>query len=217
MDGELDAATTARVRGHLADCERCARRYQQLVAVEEALRAAGDESCHAPDVASRVTGELARRGAFFRARVAAGKRRLLGQGLRSWQMLAALGAAVGIVLIGLAGMDGILRRHWVRQTEPVLADAERILVRLVYVPQADEARRLAWARNQARQLDLAKRLGEARSSAEPLWARDLAFLEQTFAVLARDGPLPSGLAGELSEGHLLGRACRLRETLARGG
>jgi len=217
VDGELGAAATERVRRHLEDCESCARRYGEFLAVERALQAADETDAESPDVASRVTGELRRRGAFFRARVAEGKRRIVGQGLRSWQMGAALAAAVGIVLIATAGMDAMVRWHWVRRTEPVLADAERILVRLVYVAPSEEERRLAWARDQARELDLPKRLGEARSAAEPVYARDLVPLEQTFTLLARGEPLPAGVAGDLSDGHLLGRACRLRETLARGG
>jgi hypothetical protein len=217
LDGELGDATAARLRRHLADCGRCAERYELLRGVEQTLRGAAPPEEPAPDLAPRVTGELARRGAFFRARVAAGRRRLVGDGLRSWRMGLAVSAAVGVVLLGLSGMDYLSRVRWVRHTEPVLADAERVLVRLVYVKPEEEGRRLAWARDQVRKLDLAERLVKARSTAGPAWARDLAPLEATFTLLAQEDPLPPGVADELSGGQLLVRASRLRETLARGG
>jgi len=217
LDGELSADAAARLREHLRVCARCAERYERIRAVEEAVRADVDASAEVPDLAPRVTAELGRRGAFLRARVAAGKRRLFGEGLRSWRMLAALSAAAGLVLIATAGMDWVTRRHWVRQTEPVLADAERVLVRLVYVRRDDTGRRLAWARDQTRKLDLVQRLSDARSAAEPAWHRDLGPLETTFALLAREDPLPPRLVDQLCGGELLGRTSRLRESLARGG
>jgi len=217
LDGELAECRAARVREHLALCDRCARRYEDLGRIEQAVLATPDEPAAVPDLASRVTGDLARRGAFFRARIAAGKRRLFGQWVLSWRMLATVGAAVAIVVLGLAGMDYVTQVRWARETGPVLADAERVLVRLVYVKNESEPQRLARARDEVRELDLAKRLGQARSSAEPAWARDLAPLATTFSLMAEEEPLPAGVVHRLSDGELLTRACRLRETLARGG
>lgn len=217
LDGELAGRRAARLRSHLAQCERCARRYADLRGVEEAVRSAEDESATVPDLAACVTGDLARRGAFFRARIAAGRRRLFGQWLLSWRMLGAVVAAAVIVTLGAAGMDYMTQRQWARRTRPVLADAERILVRLVYVKNEAEPERLARAREEVRSLDLARRLGEAQSSADPGWARDLAPLAATFILLADNEPLPEPLVHRLSDGQLLARACRLRETLTRGG
>ncbi len=217
LDGELSGAAAGRLREHLRGCPRCAERHERLRAVDEAVRADAGPPAEVPDLARRVTGDLGRRGAFLRARVAAGKRRLFGDGLRSWRMLAALSAAAGLVLIAMAGMDWVIRRQWVRQTEPVLADAERVLVRLVYVERGETGRRLAWARDQTRKLDLAQRLSSARSGAGPAWHRDLGPLETTFTLLARADPLPPRLVERLCGGELLGRTSRLRESLARGG
>lgn len=217
LDGELSPQAADGVRRHLAACDDCAARYGRLHGLDDVLRSAAEPVGAAPDLASRVVSELGRRGAFFRARVSAGKRRLLGTGLASWRMGAAMAAAVGVVLLGMAGMDYVTRWQWVRRTEPVLADAERILVRLVYVRSEDESHRLAWARDETRKLELAERLGKARSGAGPGWANDLAGLETTFALLARDGPVPENVVGQLSGGELLAQASRLRETLARGG
>jgi len=217
LDGELAQRRAARLREHLARCDRCAQRYEDLRRIEQAVLATPGEPAAVPDLASRVTGDLARRGAFFRARIAAGKRRLFGQWVLSWRMLGAVAAAVAIVVLGLAGMDYVTRQQWARETGPVLADAERVLVRLVYVKNESEPQRLARARDEVRKLDLAKRLGQARSSAEPGWARDLAPLATTFSLMAEEEPLPAGLVHRLSGGELLTRACRLRETLACGG
>jgi len=194
LDGELAERRAARLREHLARCDRCAQRYEDLRRIEQAVLATPGEPAAVPDLASRVTGDLARRGAFF-----------------------AVAAAVAIVVLGLAGMDYVTRQQWARETGPVLADAERVLVRLVYVKNESEPQRLARARDEVRKLDLAKRLGQARSSAEPGWARDLAPLATTFSLMAEEEPLPAGLVHRLSGGELLTRACRLRETLACGG
>jgi hypothetical protein len=217
LDGELGPRRAARVREHLARCERCARRYADLNGVEEAVRTAGDDSSAVPDLATRVTGDLSRRGAFFRARVAAGRRRLFGRWVLSWRMLGAVVAAAVIVTIGFAGMDYLAQRQWARRTGPVLADAERILVRLVYVKTEAEPQRLARAREEVRSLDLARRMDEVQATARPVWARDLAPLADTFSLMAQDEPLPEPLVHRLSGGELLARACRLRETLSRGG
>jgi len=217
LDGELGPRAAEGVRRHLAACEKCAERYEAMHGLENVLRATLKPTGEAPDVASHVVSELGRRGAFFRARVTEGKRRLLGTGLASWRMGAALAAALGVVLIGMAGMDYVSRWQWVRRTEPVLADAERILVRLVYVRTEDESHRLAWAREEVRKLELAQRLGKARAEADAPWAKDLATLESTFALLAGNDPVPESVVGQLSGGELLAQASRMRETLARGG
>ena len=217
LDGELGARRAGGVRAHLAQCQRCARRYEALCGVEEAVRGGEDEPPAVPDLASRVTGDLARRGAFFRARVAAGRRRLFGRWILSWRMFGAVVAAVAIVTAGLAGMDHVTHRRWARRTGPVLADAERVLVRLVYVKNEVPPARLARARREVRHLDLARRLDDVQASAAPGWARDLAPLADTFTLLARDEPLPDPVVHRLSDGQLLARASRLRETLARGG
>ncbi len=217
LDGELDGRRARRLRRHLDRCDHCARRYADLRGVEEAVRGSREDATPVPDLASRVTEDLSRRGAFFRARIAAGRRRLFGQWVLSWRMLGAVVAAVVIVTVGFAGMDYMTQRQWARQTGPVLVDAERVLVRLVYVKNAGRPQRLARARQEVRNLDLARRLGAVQSSAEPGWARDLAPLADTFSLLARDEPLPEPVVHRLSEGQLLARASRLRESLARGG
>jgi hypothetical protein len=217
LDGELGPRRAARVREHLAQCERCASRYADLRGVEEAVRTGDDGAAAVPDLADRVTGDLSRRGAFFRARIAAGRRRLFGQWVLSWRMLGAVVAAAMIVTVGFAGMDYLTQRQWACRTGPVLADAERVLVRLVYVKNEAEPQRLARAREEVRNLDLARRMDEVQSTAQPAWARDLAPLADTFSLMAEDEPLPEPLVHRLSDGELLARACRLRETLARGG
>jgi len=217
LDGELDRRRADRYRRHLERCDRCARRYGDLRRVEQAVRATGGPRATVPDLASRVAGDLARRGAFFRARVAAGRRRLFGRWVISWRMLGAVVAAAVIVAVGVTGMDYMTQRQWARKTGPVLADAERVLVRLVYVKNETEPQRLARARDEVRRLNLASRLGEVRSSAAPRWARDLTPLTTTFSLMAEAQPLPERVVHRLSDGGLLSRASRLREMLAREG
>jgi hypothetical protein len=108
-----------------------------------------------------------------------------------------------------------------------VADAERVLVRLVFVDPSDavaakaqaqeEASRLVWAREESRKLALSARLAEARSGASPAVAQDLAYLETTFTLLADGRPLPPNLEADLKEGGALARAKRLHESLAPGG
>jgi len=217
LDGDLPPPAAARVRAHVAACRRCRQRLAEMRALDDAIRAAAALPADAPDVASRVTDGLRRRAAFFKARVAAGKRRVFGDSLASGRMVAALAVAAGILMLGVSGADYVTRRDWARQTAPVLADAERVLVRLVYVENPEDSSRLAWARKEARKLALPERFLEARSHAQPGWARDLAPLETTFALLASGGPLPPQLVAQLSDGELLGRATRLREALTWGG
>jgi len=217
LDGDLSPPAAETVRMHVAGCRRCRERLAEMRALDDAIRSDAHAPAGPPDVASRVTDDLRRRGAFFRARVAAGKRRMFGDSLVSGRMLAALAVAAGILMLAAAGVDHVTRRNWARRTAPVLADAERVLVRLVYVERSEKSRRLAWARDESKKLALPERLIEARSRAEPAWAKDLAPLEATFTLLASGGPLPPQLVAQLSDGQLLGRATRLRENLARGG
>lgn len=216
-DGDLPGPAAARLGRHVAVCPRCRGVLERLGALEHAIRQGAEPPADAPDVAGRVTDDLGRRGAFFAARVAAGKRRMFGESLVSVRMLAAVAVAAGVVMLAAAGLDQMTRQRWARQTAPVLADAERVLVRLVYVEGTEESQRLAWARDETRKLDLPQRLGDARSGAQRVWAKDLAPLEATFALLARGDPLPPGLVAQLNDGQLLGRAVRLRESLAPGG
>lgn len=165
-----------------------------------------------PDLAARVTGELDRRGAFLAARVAAAKRRWIGDRFVPGRMAAAVSAAAGIVLLAFAGLDHIWQREWCRQTEPVLADAERVLVRFVVEDPLDEPHVLARMRVSAG--DLAGRLAEARRQARsPAMAADLAYLEHTFQVLARPEPLPPDVTEKLAAGEVRRRVSRLREDL----
>ena len=217
LDGDLTPAPAERIAAHVAACDRCRERLDKMRALDGAIRADPDPPADPPDVASRVTNDLRRRGAFFTARVAAGRRRLFGDSLASARMLAALAVAAGIVMLATAGLDHVTRRNWARRTAPVLADAERVLVRLVYVEGHRDGPRLAWARQEVKKLALPERLLDVRSRAEPAWAKDLAPLEATFTLLAGDSPLPPLLVAQLSGGELLGRATRLRETLALGG
>jgi anti-sigma factor RsiW len=217
LDGELAPVRAEAVRRHVAACERCAGVLEALRAADEAARCAGAAvPGGVPDLASRVTDELRVRGAFFAARVAAAKRRLFGERRRLLHArlgaAAAVSAAAGIVLLVFAGMDQASRRDWARRTEPVLADAERVLVRLVVLDAADEPRALDGVRAQAGQV--AGRLAEARRAARSqAAAADLAYLEETFGHLARNKPLPVAMSRDLAGGRALDRLSRLREDL----
>lgn len=217
LDGELAPSAAERLRGHLAVCRRCRRTVDDLGAVDEAVRRQAPPSGDVPDVASRVTGDLRRKGAFLRARLDAGKRRAFGESLVSLRMAAALVVAAGLAMLAAAGTSQMTHTRWARTTAPVLADAERVLVRLVYVDRRDEAERLAWARGESRKLAMPERLAEARARAGGTWSNDLASLETAFMLLAQDRPLPAAITAELSGGQLLARAMRLREDLAAGG
>lgn len=217
FDGDLPDRAAARVRDHLAECERCARAYESLQALERAIRREAPAPGETPELAARVVDELHRRGAFLRARVAAGKRRLLGESLWSVRMAAALSVAASLLVIVGAAMNHLTNREWASRTEPVLADAERVLVRLVYVDPADQALRLAWAREEAKKLALPDRLAKVRGEAEAGWAGDLAPIETMFAALAGGDPLPPEMAAQLSRGELLDRTARLHRNLLPGG
>jgi len=216
LDGELPDRAAARVRQHLVECERCARAYESLRALDEALRH-NPPQAEAPNLAERVVAELHRRGAFFKARIAADKRRMLGGRFLTVRMAALVSVAASLLVFVAVGFNHLTGGDWARRTEPVLADAERVLVRLVYVDPADEAVRLAWARDEARRLGLAERLAQARDGAGPGWAGHLAPLETMFAALAAGNPLPPEMAAQLSGGELLERAARLHRDLLPGG
>lgn len=213
LDGELAPVRAEAVRRHVAACERCAGVLEALRAADEAARCAGAAvPGGVPDLASRVTDELRVRGAFFAARVAAAKRRWLGDRFVPGRMAAAVSAAAGIVLLAFAGLDHAWQRQWCRQTEPVLADAERVLVRFVVEDPLDQPRALARMRASAGAV--AGRLAEARRQARsPAMAADLVYLEHTFQVLARPEPLPPDVTEKLAAGEVRRRVSRLREDL----
>jgi len=227
LDGDLEPEVRRLVEIHLAECARCAKALAEMRAMDDAIRQSAVTPAGTPDVASRVTAELRHRGAFFRARVAAGNRRLFGESLFSRRMAAALAAAAALVVVAFLVADRLTERTWAQRAAPVVADAERVLVRLVFVDPSDavaakaqaqeEASRLVWAREESRKLALSARLAEARSGASPAVAKDLAYLETTFALLADGRPLPPNLEADLKEGGALARAKRLHESLALGG
>jgi hypothetical protein len=85
------------------------------------------------------------------------------------------------------------------------------------VESPDAPGRLAWARDETRKLALSARLAEARSGASASLAGDLAYLEETFTLLADGRPLPPALWTQLSGGEALQRALHLHEQLTGGG
>jgi len=216
LDGDLAPAAAARVAAHLAECPACVRLLDEMRSADDAVRGEAAPAAAVPDVAARVTADLAGRGAFLAARVAAGKRRLFGE-LPVGRMAAATAAAAVIVAVGFVGLDRLTRDGWARRTAPVVADAERVLVRLVYVDAPQEAARLAWARDESRRLDLSARLAEARTGASPSLDSDLAYLQETFTRLSDGGLLPVEFLSRLSGGEALARAAQLRERLSAGG
>jgi len=216
LDGELAPAGADAVREHLAACPACARMLDEMRTVDEAIRGDPREAPEVPDLAAHVTEELHRRGAFLRARVAAAQRRAFGERLISWRLAASLSVAALLVAIAFVGMDHLTRAEWARRTAPVVVDAERVLVRLVYTEAPDDPARLAWAREEARRLALSDRLAQAQSGAEPALADDLAYLATTFALLVNERPLPPDLIAQLGAGEVLGRAMRLHEALGPG-
>jgi anti-sigma factor RsiW len=216
LDDRLPPATAARVRAHVAECAACARTLDEMRRVDDVVRKATVPSAEVPDLAGRVTEELSRRGAFLSARVAAGKRRLFGE-VPVGRTAAALAAAAVLLVAAFIGLDRLTRDSWARRAAPVVADAERVLVRLVYVEAPQEASRLAWARDETRKLALSARLAETRQGASPLLADDLAYLEEAFARLADGQPLPPALWTQLSDGEALQRVAYVRDRLADGG
>jgi hypothetical protein len=215
LDGELDPAAAAEVKRHVAACPVCASALAGMEAVEARVRGWKAPDGETPDVASRVTADLRGRGEFFVARVAAGRRRVFGERSVGARMAASFALAAAVVACAVMGLDWATRRAWVRRTEPVLADAERVLVRLVLVDLEAEAQAqaLARAREQSREFALSERLAEARAGAGAAVADDLAYLETTFSLLAGGRPLPADLVAALAGGEVLKRAERVRESL----
>jgi anti-sigma factor RsiW len=63
MDGECDAATTERVRSHLAQCKECSARVATWRDLGERMRREGRAGVAFPAMAAAVRSELARSGA----------------------------------------------------------------------------------------------------------------------------------------------------------
>jgi hypothetical protein len=216
LDGELAPCAADRVEQHVAACSRCAEVLADLRLVDAALRREKPAAQQSPDIATRVTAELHHRGAFLKARVAAGKRRWLGSNRAMTPALGALAAAVIVfVAVGLAA-DHFTRERWVGEAGPVLKDTELVLVRLVHIDASQQVA-VAQAREESKRLGLSERLAGVVGRAEPAWAGDLAPLEQTFKLLAADQPLPPDVVAKLTDGELLDRAVRLRQSLLQGG
>jgi len=225
MDGELSPVAAERVRAHVAGCAACAAALQELRAAEEALRQslpavagpprrAGVPTGRTPDLAKRVTEDLRRRGAFLAARISAGKRRLVGDRVPLGRAVAVVSLAASILVLAFAGFDILSRNEWARRTAPVVADAERVLVRLVRVDPAEQQEALARARREAENLALPERLADTRAGADTNLVPDLGSLQRAFALLTAERDLPPELVAQLHRGDLLERTERLRESLA---
>jgi anti-sigma factor RsiW len=217
LDGELTPRGAARVEAHVAECPQCAEMVATLRGLDAALRHDADidpSKVATPDIASRVTDELQRRGAFLKARVAAGQRRLFGGNTFAMRAtgVAAVAATV-LVTVGLVGSH-LSRERWAGRAVPVLEDTERVLVTLVAL---NPSQRTVVARQESEQLrSLAVRLAQVREGAAPAWAVDLAMIERTLMLLADDRPLPPELVAQLDGRELLDRTVRLKQSL-RGG
>ena len=220
MDGELSPVAAERVRAHVAGCAVCADALQELRAVEDALRQrlpdrqAGVPTGRTPDLAKRVTADLRRRGAFLAARISAGKRRLVGDRVPLGRAVAVVSLAASILVLAFAGFDILSRNEWARRTAPVVADAERVLVRLVRVDPAEQEEALARARREAENLALPERLADTRAGADTNLVLDLGSLQRAFALLTAERDLPPELVAQLHRGDLLEHTERLRESLA---
>ncbi|HUS46338.1 MAG TPA: zf-HC2 domain-containing protein [Phycisphaerae bacterium] len=219
MDGELSPVAAERVRAHVAGCAVCAAALQKLRAAEEALRQspprrAGVPTGWTPDLAKRVTANLQRRGAFLAARISAGKRRLVGDRVPLGRAVAVVSLAASILVLAFVGFEALSRNEWARRTAPVVADAERVLVRLVRVDPAEQEEALARARREAENLALPERLADTRAGADTNLVSDLGRLQRAFALLADERDLPPELVAQLHRGDLLERTERLRESLA---
>jgi anti-sigma factor RsiW len=213
VDGDLAEAEADCVRRHVAQCPVCAAGLEKMRAVDKAIRLEAPVG-ELPDVAGRVTAGLAGRGAFLGARIAAGKRRLFGERIPVGRLAAVVSVAASIVVLTLVGMDYATREQWKRETEPVLADAQRVLVRLVLVDREEQQAAFARARELARDLALSERLAGARAGAKADEAAELDALGRAFALLADGRELAPELVAQLEQGDLLRRAERLREGLA---
>jgi len=213
LDGELDPAAAAEVARHLAACPACASAMAEMKAVDAAVREGKMPADAVPDLASRVTAQLRDRGAFFVARVDARRRRLFGAEAAGMRVAMSFALALVVMVGVVAGLDWATQRAWVRRTEPVLADAERVLVRLQLVDLAAEGGALVRAREESQQFALSERLAVARRGAAAVTVGDLAYLESAFSILARGDPLPPDLAAALARGDVLKCAERVREAL----
>jgi hypothetical protein len=215
LDGDLPPAASLDVEAHVAECPACERALAEMKDLDALVRRTAPAATNTPDVAGRVTADLRRRGAFLGARVAARRRKLFGESRNlRFGAAAALASAACVVIIVVLGNYYPSTGAWDRRTAPVVADAERVLVRLVNVSTPDEERtRMAWAREEVRKLGLSDRLAEARAGAKPAVAGDLAYLENAFLRLTAEEPLPSTLQAELTSGDVLERAVRVRDTL----
>lgn len=212
-DGELTPRAADEVRCHLVECTKCSGALAAMQETEAVVRCHISVEVQVPDLSSRVTEELRQRGEFFLARVAAGKRRVFGERSVSMRMAASIALAAAILVVAVAGLDYASRREWARRTDPVLADAERVLVRLTLVDLKAEEEGLAKAREEARHFALSERLGRARVGAAAGLADDLAYLETTFSLLADGSPLPPDLLAALAQGEVLKRTEQLRKSL----
>jgi anti-sigma factor RsiW len=208
LDGDLTPEEAEGVRSHLADCEPCRNALGELGAVDETLERTAQVRPKEPDLASVVVGELEARGAFFAARVTAAKRRLVGRRFVPGRLAAAFAAAAAIVFVTMAGLDYVSRREWARRAEPVLADAEQVLVRMVLVDPEEEPIVLAETRAEAGKV--AQKLAGVRKEARRGVAPDLVYLERAFARLAGPDDLPPEVAAELASGEVRDRVARLR-------
>jgi len=130
LDGELAPGAAEEFGRHVAECPDCAAALDEMRAVETVVRRQTMAEGVVPDVAARVTGDLRRRGEFLLARIAARRRRLFGGRSAPLRAAAVLALAAVILVVGVAALDYATQRAWARRTEPVLADAERVLVRL---------------------------------------------------------------------------------------
>ena len=213
MDGETSPASAECVRRHVDACPLCVRALEELRSVDAAIRREMAPQA-APDLAGRVAGDLEARGAFLGARIAAGKRRLFGDRAPIGRIAGVMAAAASIVILSFVGLDSLNRRAWERRTEPVLADARRVLVRLVLVDPEEHQEALGRARALARELALAERLAAVRADADVGRAADLGDLARAFAGLAGEDDLGPDLVALLESGDLLHRTDRLRDSLA---
>jgi len=213
LDGELAMCASEHVRSHLAECEKCSRVLADLQETEAVVKRYGRLNGEVPDLAARVTEELRQRGEFVWARAAARRRKLFGEHAMSLRIIGAAALAAVILLAAFVGLDQASRRAWAARTDPVLADAERVLIRLTLVdPRADEEA-LAKAREEAREYEIPTRLAEVRSGVGAGLVEDFACLQSTFSLLVEGRPLPPELAASLAQGDLLKKTEHLRGSL----
>jgi hypothetical protein len=218
LDGDLGPAATQQVEEHLAACPRCKRTLDEMRCVDAAVR--GDDAAFdkTPDISNKVVAELRHRGAFARARITEGRRRIFGEGLFTTRMAGSMAAALVLLSIGLYASSYISTEDWNQRATPVVTDARRILVQLVAVDmKSEQQERIAMARETARQLALSNRLAQVRSGANPALAADLSYLETTFNLLATGDPLPENIQNDLQSGEALARAQRVLEAVNPGG